>query len=116
MAEKNVENYYSKHIFMANFRLKEDKNSKNKNVNDIIFDNDVWKKYSIDDVNTVGELVDNYANYNYFNEQAQDLIFNDEKNKPDKGHSKVVNYKFAHIDSSENSKYIINVNEEKNTN
>lgn len=22
MAEKNVENYYSKHIFMANFRLK----------------------------------------------------------------------------------------------
>ena len=113
MAEKNVENYYSKHIFIANFRLKKNENSKNKIVNDIIFDNDVWKKYSIDDVNTVGELVDNYANYNYFNEQARILIFNDEKNKPDKGHSKVVNYKFAHIDSSENSKYIINVNEEK---
>lgn len=105
MAEKNVENYYSKHIFMANFRLKEDKNSKNKNVNDIVFDNDVWKKYSIDDVKNVGEFVDNYANYNYFNEQARDLIFYKE-NK-----SKVVSYKFEHIDSSENSEYIIDIND-----
>lgn len=105
MAEKNVENYYSKHIFMANFRLKEDKNSKNKNVNDIVFDNDVWKKYSIDDVKNVGEFVDNYANYNYFNKQARDLIFYKE-NK-----SKVVSYKFEHIDSSENSEYIIDIND-----
>ncbi|WP_150263065.1 hypothetical protein [Parvimonas micra] len=105
MAEKNVENYYSKHIFMANFRLKKDKNSKNKNVNDIVFDNDVWKKYSIDDVKNVGEFVDNYANYNYFNEQARDLIFYKE-NK-----SKVVSYKFEHIDSSENSEYIIDIND-----
>lgn len=105
MAEKNVENYYSKHIFMANFRLKEDKNSKNKNVNDIVFDNDVWKKYSIDDVKNVGEFVDNYANYNYFNEQVRDLIFYKE-NK-----SKVVSYKFEHIDSSENSEYIIDIND-----
>lgn len=105
MAEKNVENYYSKHIFMANFRLKEDKNSKNKNVNDIVFDNDVWKKYSIDDVKNVGEFVDNYTNYNYFNEQARDLIFYKE-NK-----SKVVSYKFEHIDSSENSEYIIDIND-----
>ena len=105
MTEKNVENYYSKHIFMANFRLKEDKNSKNKNVNDIVFDNDVWKKYSIDDVKNVGEFVDNYANYNYFNEQARDLIFYKE-NK-----SKVVSYKFEHIDSSENSEYIIDIND-----
>ena len=100
-----MDDFYSKHIFMANFRLKEDKNSKNKNVNDIVFDNDVWKKYSIDDVKNVGEFVDNYANYNYFNEQARDLIFYKE-NK-----SKVVSYKFEHIDSSENSEYIIDIND-----
>ena len=62
---------------------------------------------------SVGELVDNYANYNYFNKQARNLIFNYKKNNPDKGDSKVVNYKFSSINSSENSKYIINVNEEK---
>ena len=60
--------FYSKHIFIASFKLEN-------NSRDIISD-DVWKEDFIDDVNTVEELVDNYANYNYFNEQAQDLIFN----------------------------------------
>lgn len=97
-------NFYSKHIFIASFKLEN-------NSRDIISD-DVWKEDFIDDVNTVEELVDNYANYNYFNEQAQDLIFNYKIDK-DERDSKVVNYKFADIDSSVNSKYIINVNEEK---
>lgn len=96
--------FYSKHIFIASFKLEN-------NSRDIISD-DVWKEDFIDDVNTVEELVDNYANYNYFNEQAQDLIFNYKIDK-DERDSKVVNYKFADIDSSVNSKYIINVNEEK---
>lgn len=100
-----MDDFYSKHIFIASFKLEN-------NSRDIISDN-VWKEDFIDDVNTVGELVDNYANYNYFNKQAQDLIFNYEKNNTDKGDSKVVNYKFSSINSSENSKYIINVNEEK---
>ena len=96
--------FYSKYIFIASFKLEN-------NSRDIISD-DVWKEDFIDDVNTVEELVDNYANYNYFNEQAQDLIFNYKIDK-DERDSKVVNYKFADIDSSVNSKYIINVNEEK---
>ena len=96
-----MDDFYSKHIFIASFKLKD-------KLRDIISDN-VWKEDFIDDVNTVGELVDNYANYNYFNKQTRDLIFNDKKNKTDKGHLKVVNYKFSSI----NSKYIINVNEEK---
>lgn len=96
--------FYSKHIFIASFKLEN-------NSRDIISD-DVWKEDFIDDVNTVEELVDNYANYNYFNDQAQDLIFNYKIDK-DERDSKVVNYKFADIDSSVNSKYIINVNEEK---
>ena len=96
--------FYSKHIFIASFKLEN-------NSRDIISD-DVWKEDFIDDVNTVEELVDNYANYNYFNEQTQDLIFNYKIDK-DERDSKVVNYKFADIDSSVNSKYIINVNEEK---
>ena len=94
-----MDDFYSKHIFIASFKLEN-------NSRDIISD-DVWKEDFIDDVNTVEELVDNYANYNYFNEQARILIFNDEKNKPDKGHSKVVNYKFSRIDSSGKSKYKI---------
>lgn len=94
-----MDDFYSKHIFIANFKLEN-------NSRDIISD-DVWKEDFIDDVSTIGELVDNYANYNYFNEQARILIFNDEKDKPDKGHSKVVNYKFSRIDSSGKSKYKI---------
>ena len=62
-----MDDFYSKHIFIASFKLEN-------NSRDIISDN-VWKEDFIDDVNTVGELVDNYANYNYFNKQAQDLIF-----------------------------------------
>lgn len=96
--------FYSKHIFIASFKLKD-------NSRDIISDN-VWKEDFIDDVNTVGELVDNYTNYNYFNKQARDL-FNYETDNQDEVDSKVVNYKFVDIDSSVNSKYIINVNEEK---
>lgn len=94
-----MDDFYSKHIFIASFKLEN-------NSRDIIPD-DVWKEDFIDDVNTIGELVDNYANYNYFNEQARILIFNDEKSKPNKGHSKVVNYKFSRIDSSGKSKYKI---------
>ena len=96
--------FYSKHIFIASFKLEN-------NSRDIISDN-VWKEDFIDDVNTVGELIDNYANYNYFNKQARDL-FNYETDNQDEVDSKVVNYKFVDIDSSVNSKYIINVNEEK---
>ena len=94
-----MDDFYSKHIFIASFKLKD-------NSRDIISDN-VWKEDFIDDVNTVGELVDNYANYNYFNKQAQDLIFNYEKNNPDKGDSKVVNYKFSPEDLNGKSKYKI---------
>ena len=97
--------FYSKHIFIASFKLEN-------NSRDIISDN-VWKEDFIDDVNTVGELVDNYANYNYFNKQARNLIFNYEKNNPDKGDSKVVNYKFSPEDLNGDFKYIINVNKEK---
>ena len=100
-----MDDFYSKHIFIASFKLKD-------NSRDIISDN-VWKEDFIDDVNTVGELVDNYANYNYFNKQARNLIFNYEKNNPDKGDSKVVNYKFSPEDLNGDFKYIINVNEEK---
>lgn len=99
-----MDDFYSKHIFIASFKLEN-------NSRDIISDN-VWKEYFIDDVNTVGELVDNYTNYNYFNKQARDL-FNYETDNQDEVDSKVVNYKFVDIDSSVNSKYIINVNEEK---
>lgn len=94
-----MDDFYSKHIFIASFKLEN-------NSRDIISDN-VWKEDFIDDVNTVEELVDNYANYNYFNKQAQDLIFNYEKNKPDKGDSKVVNYKFSPEDLNGKSKYKI---------
>ena len=94
-----MDDFYSKHIFIASFKLEN-------NSRDIISDN-VWKEDFIDDVNTVGELVDNYANYNYFNKQAQDLIFNYEKNNPDKGDSKVVNYKFSPEDLNGKSKYKI---------
>lgn len=97
--------FYSKHIFIASFKLKN-------NSRDIISDN-VWKEDFIDDVNTVGELVDNYANNNYFNEQAQDLIFNYKIDNQDKGDSKVVNYKFSPEDLNGDFKYIINVNKEK---
>ncbi len=100
-----MDDFYSKHIFIASFKLKD-------NSRDIISDN-VWKEDFIDDVNTVGELVDNYANYNYFNKQARNLIFNYEKNNPDKGDSKVVNYKFSPEDLNGDFKYIINVNKEK---
>ena len=100
-----MDDFYSKHIFIASFKLEN-------NSRDIISDN-VWKEDFIDDVNTVGELVDNYANYNYFNKQARDLIFNYEKNNPDKGDSKVVNYKFSPEDLNGDFKYIINVNKEK---
>lgn len=91
--------FYSKHIFIASFKLEN-------NSRDIIPD-DVWKEDFIDDVNTVEELVDNYANNNYFNKQAQDLIFNYEIGKQDERESKVVNYKFSRIDSSGKSKYKI---------
>ena len=100
-----MDDFYSKHIFIASFKLKD-------NSRDII-SGDVWKEFFIDDVNTVGELVDNYANYNYFNKQARNLIFNYEKNNPDKGDSKVVNYKFSPEDLNGDFKYIINVNKEK---
>lgn len=100
-----MDDFYSKHIFIASFKLKN-------NSRDIISDN-VWKEDFIDDVNTVGELVDNYANYNYFNKQARNLIFNYEKNNPDKRDSKVVNYKFSPEDLNEDFKYIIYVNKEK---
>ena len=100
-----MDDFYSKHIFIASFKLEN-------NSRDII-SGDVWKQFFIDDVNTVGELADNYANYNYFNKQARDLIFNDEKNKLYKGHSKVVNYKFSPEDLNGDFKYIINVNKEK---
>ena len=53
------------------------------------------------------------ANYNYFNKQARNLIFNYEKNNPDKGDLKVVNYKFSPEDLNGDFKYIINVNKEK---
>lgn len=94
-----MDNFYSKHIFIASFKLEN-------NSRDIIPD-DVWKEDFIDDVNTVEELVDNYANNNYFNKQAQDLIFNYEIGKQDERDSKVVNYKFSRIDSSGKSKYKI---------
>lgn len=100
-----MDDFYSKHIFIASFKLEN-------NSRDIISDN-VWKEDFIDDVNTVGELVDNYANYNYFNKQARNLIFNYEKNNPDKGDLKVVNYKFSPEDLNGDFKYIINVNKEK---
>lgn len=100
-----MDDFYSKHIFIASFKLEN-------NSRDIISDN-VWKEDFIDDVNTVGELVDNYANYNYFNKQARNLIFNYKKNNPDKGDSKVVNYKFSPEDLNGDFKYIINVNKEK---
>ena len=94
-----MDDFYSKHIFIASFKLA--KESREKNI-----DKNVWKEYFVDDVNTVGELVDNYANYNYFNKQARDL-FNYETDNQDEVDSKVVNYKFADIDSSGKSKYKI---------
>ena len=97
-----MDDFYSKHIFIASFKLA--KESREKNI-----DKNVWKEYFIDDVNTVGELVDNYANYNYFNKQARNLIFKSIEGK--KTDSNVSNYKFSQIDSSGDSKYIININE-----